>query len=59
MCKQSAVGLQRRKQIIVPAGKNIITQYITFSLQLEKTKILRGEKIKISKGEKRRKRMLG
>lgn len=59
MCKQSAVGLQRRKQIIVPAGKNIITQYITFSLELGKTKISRGEKIKISKGEKRRKRMLG
>ena len=44
MCKQSAVGLQRRKQIIVAAGKNIITQYITFSLELEKAKISRGEK---------------
>lgn len=32
----SAVGLQRRRQITVPAGNNIITQYITFSLEPEK-----------------------
>lgn len=43
MYKQSAMGLQRRKQAIFLAGKKVIIKYITFSLDLEK-KISRGEK---------------
>jgi len=53
MCEPSAAGLQRRKQITVPAGKNIITQYITFSLELEKNQdFTRRKKLRFQKEKK-------
>lgn len=50
MYKQSAMGLQRRKQAIFLAGKKVIIKYITFSLDLEK---------KFQEEKKDRQRMLG